>query len=542
MPAPATARVAQDQAVTVAAPIDTETALTVASPGDEPALSVRDLSKTFAGTRALDSFSVSIAAGEIHALVGENGSGKSTFIKVLAGYHEPDPGGVAEVGGERLELGSADAAYALGCRFVHQDLGLVEGLSVLDNLFLSAGFPTRLGHIRTRHCLASARADLARLSLDIDPRDKVQDLSPAQRTGVAVARSLKKDPAAPVRLVVFDEPTATLPENEVARLLGIVKSVAAAGVGVLYVTHRLDEIFNLASNVTVLRDGRKVATRPVAGLTRREVVNLLVGSEFEEAQSDAAELSPQGGDTALRVDELGSDTVADVSFCARRGEIVGVAGITGSGRETLLSTIFGAATRDTGRVLVAGQELAPDRPDLAVAAGVAYLPADRKAHGGAMELSARENLVIADLRPLWRWPKVSRGRERAEAAYWFEKLDVRPTKQFDKLLATFSGGNQQKLLLAKWLRIGPSLILLDEPTQGVDVGAKAVIYRHIIESAADGAAVVVSSSDVDEVAALCHRVLIMRDGRLAAELVGDDVVPAKISRAVLGKDVEVSQR
>jgi ribose transport system ATP-binding protein len=507
----------------------------------KPALAVTNLSKTFSGTRALNAFELAIGAGEIHALIGENGSGKSTFIKILAGYHLPDSGGETYIGGHRLDLGSPDAAYALGCRFVHQDLGLVGDLSVADNLFLNSGFPTRFGTIRTRTCLARAKTELARLGLDIDPRTKVQDLSPAQRSGVAVARSLMRDPMAPVRLMVFDEPTATLPEDEVQRLLSIVRAVAASGVGVLYVTHRLDEIFGLAANVTVLRDGCKVATEPVKGLTRSDVVNLLVGGEFNEAHSEVAHLDPGGGPAVLQVTDLASAPIAGVSFGAQQREIVGIAGITGSGRETILSAIFGGAPRDGGTVHVNGKALAADRPDVAVSAGIAYLPADRKVKSGLMELNAHENLMITDVKAAWRWPKLRRKVEIAESRRWFEELEIRPMGCFDKLLETFSGGNQQKILLAKWLRIKPKLVLLDEPTQGVDVGAKAVIYSQLIQVAGDGAAVVMSSSDVDELAALCHRVIVLREGRISAELSGNDVTVRNISRAVLGREIEVGQ-
>jgi ribose transport system ATP-binding protein len=499
-----------------------------------PALAVRGVSKTFAGNAALTSFDLEIATGEVHALLGENGSGKSTVIKILSGYHRPDPGGHITIGGKLLDQGSADASYSLGSRFVHQDLGLIESCSIADNLALNAGFPRRFGTIRGSELHRSARKDLARVGLDLDPGLLVGALSPAERTGVAVARALREDPTTPVSLLVLDEPTATLPEPEVERLLAIVRTVAAAGVGVLYVTHRLEEVFEVASMITVLRDGHRVAQVPVSSLGRAELITLLVGNELEEVSSEAALLDHEPRDPLLVVDAIVSGPVAGVSFQIAPGEVVGVAGIIGSGRESLLSTLFGAQPREAGTVRVGEVSLRSYRPDLAMKAGMAFMPADRKTQGGFLGLTARENVSISDLGPFWRWPLLSRRRERAEMATWVDRLSVRPATAAEAPLAALSGGNQQKVLFAKWLRRRPSLLLLDEPTQGVDVGAKAEIHHEILQAAREGAGVLVSSSDTDELAALCHRVLVLREGRLAAHLTGNRVTATEISRACLG--------
>lgn len=512
--------------------------LETSSPQSVPALSVRGMSKSFGANLALDSVDLDVAPGEIHALIGENGSGKSTLIKILAGYHEPDPGGQATVAGTALESGSAESAYAAGCRLLHQELGLVESLSVLDNLFIGTGFPSRWGTIRRR---AAARESLDTLELvgaGIDPRALVADLAPAQRTAVAVARTLRRDPAAPVKFMVFDEPTATLPDGEVQNLLELVGRVASGDIGVLYVTHRLDEIFGFADNLTVLRDGRKVASTPVAGLTRREVVNMLVGDEFDEARAGVEKLATQSHPVLLRATGIESETLSGVDLVARSHEIVGVAGITGSGRETLLRTLFGGLDRLGGRVDLDGVEIDAGRPDQAVAVGVAYMPPDRKALGGITEMSARENFLLADVLRYWKWPRMRRSRERAEADEWFDRFDVRPRGRAGDMLAAFSGGNQQKVLLAKWMRVGPRVILLDEPTQGVDVGAKTVIYQGLTEAAESGSAVVVSSADIDELAALCHRVVIMHEGRVTDELAAGSVSVPNIARGVLRRDEE----
>ncbi len=505
-----------------------------AATGPRPALEVRSVSKTFAGTPALSAFDLTIQPGEIHALVGENGSGKSTVIKILAGYHRPDPGGEVLVGGERLAWGSAESSTALGCRFVHQDLGLVDSSSILDNLFIGGGFTCRFGTVMSRTTTAEARDLLTQVGLDVDPRRPVATLSPAQRTAVAVARALKDTARlGAVKLMVFDEPTATLPDNEVNQLLATIRGVAARGTGILYVTHRLDEIFTLANDVTVLRDGKKVATVPVASIDRPKLVRLLVGSEFDDAHAESVAAHTEHGQPVLQVEGLTAPRIGGITFSARPGDIIGVAGITGSGRETLLGTIFGAHARTGGRVTMDGVSLRPARPSQAMRSGMAYLPPDRKISGGVMTLTARENFSLSGVISFWRAPLLRRRMERNEVRSWFERLEVRPP-WVDADLGTFSGGNQQKILFAKWLRLRPKVFLLDEPTQGVDVGAKAQLYVQLLEAAADGTAVILSSSDVDELAAICHRVLVLRGGRIVADLSKGDITAARISSESLG--------
>ena len=503
-----------------------------------PALRIRRLTKSFAGTVALADFGLDIEPGEVHALVGENGSGKSTVIKILAGYHRPDPGGTVEIDGTALPVGSAPAAHDMGCRFVHQDLGLVLQLPVVDNLYLNSGFASRLGTIRETQTRRQASELLSRVGLEVDPRTPAGSLTLAQRTGVALARALGGEDRCQVKLLVLDEPTATLPENEVHHLLDMVRRVAAEGVAVLYVSHRLDEIFQVADNVTVLRDGHRVATVPVPSLDKRRLIALLVGDELGDLP--APEAGRAGGTAALSVQGLHGPGVAGVTFRADPGEILGVAGITGSGRESLLGTVFGALPRFGGAVEAGGRPLPPHDPRAAIAAGLAYLPPDRKTAGAMMDLSARENLSICRLRSV-RSGLLLRGKaERAEARQWFDRLGVRPAGAIENRLATFSGGNQQKVLFAKWLRLSPQVFLLDEPTQGVDVGTKGELHRQLLAAAAAGSTVVVSSSDLEELVALCHRVLVLRTGRVAAEFDNSSVTAGNISRASLGEQEVVA--
>jgi ribose transport system ATP-binding protein len=362
---------------------------------------------------------------------------------------------------------------------------------------------------------------------------------------VAIARALREDPGSPVRLLVLDEPTATLPATEVDRLMEIIRRVSAAGVGVLYVTHRLDEIFTIARTVTVLRDGREVATVPTSSLDHRRLVDLLVGEELAVAHQVAEALPADGAGPAdgqgaaeverpaLSLRRITAASLDGFSADIRAGQITGIAGITGSGRETVLGAVFGAIDRGGEVITAGGARLAPSRPDLAMRHGLAYLPADRVRNAAILSLSARENISLSSLRPFRRFGTMRGRPERRTALSWFGRLSVRPADLVDLPLESFSGGNQQKIMFAKWLRREPGVFLLDEPTQGVDVGAKAALHQQLVQAAAAGAAVVISSSDVDELAAICQRVIVCRDGRAAADLRGGGVSAGAISRECL---------
>lgn len=495
-----------------------------------PVLFVEGLSKSFARTQALDGLCLTINPGEVHVLLGQNGSGKSTLIKILSGYHVPDPGAHIRIAGQELTAMSPGLAYRLGCRFVQQDLGLIAGLSVLDNLAIGSGFPTRLATIRPTASRRQAQRDLDRIGLRVDPLQLVSTLTASERTGVAVARALRADPAHPPRLLVLDEPTATLPVDEIDHLLETVGQVAREGVGVLYVTHHLGEVFRIADQVTVLRDGIVVGAGPTAAFDHAALVRLLTGEDLQLSQEPAVTAGAADAEPLLDIRQLQAGPVRDVSLAVRRGEIVGIAGLNGSGRESVLGTVFGAQRPDHGQILLDGEPLPPGRPDRSIARGVAYLAADRKQGGGVMGLTARENISLPRLKPFWNGFRLHKNRERKHGKEWFARLSVRPATAIDEPLGTFSGGNQQKILFAKWLSQAPAVFLLDEPTQGVDVGAKADLHRELMAAAQHGAAVVISSSDLDELADLSDRVVVMSQGRIAAELAGADVSPRSITQ------------
>ena len=511
------------------------TSMTATDQQHPAALHCANVSKRYAGAVVLKDFDLVVRPGEIHALVGENGCGKSTFIKTLSGYHRPEPGSTIRIGGEPLRLGSADHSYLIGARFVQQDLGLVEALSVMDNMLLSGGFPARFLTVRQRAARRSVSADLKRIGLDLDPRVLVSALGPAERAEVAIARALRADPNHPARLLVLDEPTATLPSNDVTRLLATLRRVSHAGCAILYVTHRLEEVLQVADNVTVLRDGRKVVTRPIVNLTRSELVHLLVGRELDDTKqlADASSTVPEDQPAALRVRDLCAGPIDGLSFDVMPGEVLGIAGITGSGRETLLPALFAGASLRSGLVEVGGRVLRSPKPRQSVDAGVAYLPPDRKTLSGIMDLSVRENMTLSDLRAFRVGTVLLRKRERKEVRRWFDTLDIRPADGAELPLGSLSGGNQQKVLLAKWLRCQPKVLLLDEPTQGVDIGAKRELHQQILLAAASGAAVVVASTDVDELEALCNRLLILNNGT-ATPMDGSNATGAAISGACVG--------
>ena len=505
-------------------------------------LTASKLSKTFNGRTVLREFEITIEPGEIHALLGQNGSGKSTLIKALAGYHVPDEGAIIQVGGRDLEPGSPASAFQLGCRFVHQDLALVHTMSVQDNLFLTSGFPTRFGGVSRKAARRAAVRALSVVGLDLDPDEQVAALRPAQRTGVAVARALLGHDGELPAVVVLDEPTATLPTHEVHALLATLRSTAASGVGILYVTHHLDEVRGFAGQVTVLRNGSRIGCWDVNAISSADLVRRLVGKQLADELHTAQESPRPGASTEgaaiLTVSGLRAARLSELSLQVRPGEIVGIYGLTGSGREDALTAIYGSVRREAGRVRVGSQELPAGRPDAAIKAGVGYLPPDRKTLGAVMDLSARHNLTLPDVRPFWHRGILHRKPEAAEVNTWFDRMRVEPRDGAEAPLSTFSGGNQQKILLAKWLRLAPRVLLLDEPSQGVDIGAKLEVHRQIAAAARGGAAVVVCSSEVEELVALCGRVLVMRNGHVSDDLAGSRVNVTDINLSFHGDQRE----
>jgi ribose transport system ATP-binding protein len=499
-------------------------------------LEVRGVTKTFGLTKALDHVDLDIRAGEVHALLGQNGSGKSTLIKILSGAHQPDAVDSASVRGVAFALGDTREANRLGLRFVHQDLGLIPNLDSVDNMGLSMGFERRgrlLVHWRRQAGLT--RDALAKLGHDFDVRKPTQQLAPSERAAVAIARALAGN-TSDLRLLVLDEPTASLSAGEAERVYALVRRVRDMGAAVLYVSHHTDEVLAVADRMTVLRDGRVVvAGRPTTGLSARDVVALIVGSELiREAESIPSQLA--AGQPVLEVRALSGPVVQDLDLDVHAGEIVGIAGTTSSGRLEVGPLIFGGLGRH-GTIRVNGAELKPNNPNRSVIAGVAYLPSDRLNLAMFRDLSVRENLTLARLSDFAKHGRLRHRHERAEVADWLDRLDIVP-RLTEGRADVLSGGNQQRVMLARWLRLKPTVLVLDDPTQGVDVKATAHIHALLRSAAADGAAILLSSSDEDELATVCDRVIVLSYGRVRAHLRGDALSTERISHHALASASE----
>ncbi|HEX6025603.1 MAG TPA: sugar ABC transporter ATP-binding protein [Solirubrobacter sp.] len=487
-------------------------------------LDVRHLSKTFPGLRALDDVSLTVRAGEIVAVVGQNGSGKSTLVKVLAGLHEPDPGA-------EITLGRGADGSEVGLHFIHQDLGLVGGLSTIENLDLDRMHGRRsLLPAPRRQERRHAEKLLAEFGAHFDVTRPVAELSAAERTIVAIARALDgwKHPA---NVLVLDEPTAALHGNEVEKLFVAVREVAERGAGVIFISHRLDEVIELADRVVVLRDGQLIADVARGEFDHDELVRLIAGA-IATAHTEHGRADRDGA--VLRARGIRGATIRAFDLDLHAGEVVGVTGVLGSGREELASILFGCADGEVDELLIDDRPVPVRSPRKAIAMGIAYVPGDRHRHGAVMTMSARENMTLPRMRSLRRFlGRLDGAAERAEATTWFGRVNVQPPDA-ERMLALFSGGNQQKVVLAKWLRNEPRVLLMDEPTQGVDVGAKAGIFELIAGAAGAGAGVLISSSDAKELALICDRVLVLRDGALAAEVNKPDLSEARLVSAALG--------
>ena len=497
----------------------------------DPVLDVVSLSKTYPGQVALDGAALRVMPGEVHALVGQNGSGKSTLIKLLGGYVKADHGDEVHMAGERVDLWSLDRERRQRLRIVHQDLGLVPTLSTVDNLGLGRGYHTGpIGNIAWRHEVRRAQDLLLGFGLAPDVRQPVATLSAAERAAVAIVRALQDWDTSQPGLLVLDEPTASLNRGEVDALFREVRRVAAQGAGVLFVSHMIDEVLELADRVTVLRDGRVVAAgTPVEELDESRLVELIVGRPVGELFPDADHVS---GRPVLEAEMLFGITLRGVGLKIREGEVVGAAGLVGSGREEIAGALFGATPRFAGKVLVDKNKVFATPRD-SIRAGLAFVPADRKTLGLDLEERLHEHVPLPRLGPLQRRGRLRHREARRAAAEWIERLEVQPPL-LDRRMEKFSGGNQQKAVLARWLRTEPRVLLLDEPTQGVDVGAKASIYRQVRAAAEGGMGVLVASSDAEELVHLCDRVLVFRSGTVAVELRGSALTEERLIAETLG--------
>ncbi|MEU1183950.1 sugar ABC transporter ATP-binding protein [Streptomyces sp. NPDC005820] len=503
------------------------------------ALVVRGINKWFGDTQVLSDLSFEIGRGKVVALLGENGSGKSTIIKILSGYYQAAPGGVIEAGGHELSSPVTPArAHAAGLRFVHQDLGLVESMSVGDNVCFATGYGSlRAGAIRRKNVSARVRERLGRLGLTWDPNTLLSSLSPAQRTMVAIARVLGDPGEGTPRVLVLDEPTAALPKEEVGLVFDAIERVTSDGGAVLYVSHRIDEVLEVADEVIVLRDGRIVAQRETAGLTHGEIVSLLLGRELAKSaprrtDSETAAIESQTSHI-LRLRGLTGRIVRNLDLDVRAGEILGIGGLAGCGRSDLVRLIAGAQGATAGQMTLARATYRPKDPREAIRSGVSYVPEDRRNHGCIGSLPVQHNLTLPDLRSFGTAWWLDKHKERDQADELIARLDVRPRDSM-RPIGKLSGGNQQKAVIAKALRVNPRILILDEPTQGIDIGAKAEIASLVLALARDGMTVILASSDGSELAALCDRLVILDRGQIRRVLERPHITEDEIAMATTG--------
>jgi rhamnose transport system ATP-binding protein len=499
-------------------------------------LRLTGIGKSFSGVRALDSVSFDLNAGEVHALVGENGAGKSTLIKVITGAHRPDEGTI-EVLGRVVEENDPVRSRDLGIAAIYQQPALFPDLTVAENiaLGLEPGGPWR--RIRWGDRRRRARQLLDRIGAAIDPDIEVRRLTMPEQQLVEIARALGAD----ARILIMDEPTASLGEQEVEHLFGVVRELKGHGVGTIYISHRLEELPQVADRVTALRDGRLVGTRPMAEVDRSELIRMMVGRSLS-AVFPKVEVEP--GEVVLEAEGIGcrESGVRDVSLSVRSGEILGLAGLVGAGRTEAARILFGLTPADSGTIRVLGKAVAIDSPGDAVALGIGYVPEDRRRYGIIPPMSVADNATLATLGAISSGGLLDRDRARALASAMTAKMGVK-TPSIDTPVGDLSGGNQQKVALARWLATDPRVLILDEPTQGIDVGAKAEIHRLMGELARKGLAIIMISSELPEILGMSDRIAVMCGGRIVGTLDRDRATQEEVLHLALGHEAgEVSGR
>ncbi len=490
-------------------------------------LEVSGVSKRFGAVQALHSIDLQLFSKEVHALVGENGAGKSTLVKILAGIHQPDAGHL-KLNGQDLVLSGPAAARDLGIAVIHQHPNLFPDLAVAENVFVGRLPRNRLRGVDWSALNRKAERLFADLGVKQSVSVPVRGLSVADQQLVEIAKALSID----ARVLVMDEPTASLSSREVDRLFAIIRQLRSRGVAILFVDHRIEEVFAIADRLSVLRDGRHVITAPISELTPADAIRHMVGRRLEALFPKA---TATVGDIALEVRGLSRKGLfSDVSFQVRRGEILGLAGLVGAGRSEVARVLFGIDRADAGEVLVAGKRADIRSPNDAMRLGIVYVPEDRHEQGLVLDFSIAANVSLPIVQRLSRWLVIDRKQESGLAADYSKQLQVRSTG-VDQAASGLSGGNQQKVVIAKWLATRPTILLLDEPTQGVDIGAKAEVHRIVSQLAGQGMAIVLISSELPEVLGMADRVVVLHEGRVAAEFSRSDASQERIMAAATGQ-------
>ena len=489
-----------------------------------PLLETRQISKSFGVTRALNGVSLALFAGEVVAVVGENGAGKSTLMKILAGIEAPDDGTILQSGSKVTEH-SVRNALARGIALIHQELNLCSNLTIAENIFLGRE-PVRYGFVDTKRLTVEAKAILERVGLPFDPRTIVGELSLAQRQQVEIARALSLD----ARVIIFDEPTSSLTQRETQKLFGLIRELRTRGLGILYISHRLAEVREIAQRVIVLRDGENAGSLTGREVTHEALISLMVGRKLEEAYPHAPRPL---GNIMLEVEGMVSGPFSKpVSLAVRKGEVVGIAGLVGAGRTELLQALFGIRAFTRGAVRVDGKSFLSAGPAAAIAAGLGLVPESRKEEGLLMTSSIAENVSLAAMRKERR-VFLSRYRDDLAGARALQELSIK-AESASKIVSALSGGNQQKVVVAKWLATFPKVLLLDEPTRGIDVGAKREMYELLFALAGEGLSILFVSSDMEELLGIADRIYVMHEGEITGELQRSEFSEEAVMRLATG--------
>jgi len=491
-----------------------------------PSLRLEGIVKTFPGVRALDGVSFEVLPGEVHALLGENGAGKSTLMKVLAGMHQPDEGRIF-IEGQQVTMRTPLEAKAKGIVLIHQELSLAEEMSVAENIYLGELPRKRFGLVDKQTLFAKAGAILERLNCGFGPEVTVGNLSIANKQMVEIARALTVD----AKAVVFDEPTASLTDAEKVVLFDIIRDLKDRGVGIVYISHRMEEIFTISDRISVLRDGTYRGTLITADTNEDEVTQLMIGRSLDLTKNHE---HTDFGDVALEVKGLSCDSLfQDVSFKVHSGEVVGFYGLVGAGRTEIAETLFGLRTPSGGAIYLEGKEVKISSPVAAIENGISLVPENRKEQGLVLGMNCRDNMTLPQVSDLTAGPFVSDGAEIAIFDLYRDKLEIK-TPSWRQMVGNLSGGNQQKIVIGKWLSMHPKVLIVDEPTRGIDVGSKSEIHNLIRELAKQGYAVIVISSEMPEVLHVSDRIIAMHHGRIMREFTSEEVTEDNLIQAISG--------
>ena len=496
-------------------------------------LSLRNIGKSFPGVKALDNVSIDFLKGEVHGVVGGNGAGKSTLMKILSGVYTADTGEIY-MNGEKAKIRNPQDAIDNGQSIIFQEFNLVNALSIAENIFLGRLSNQSGTWIDWKEIYQKTDALMEQIGCRIDARTKVSELSVAQKQMVEIAKALSYNS----NIIIMDEPSATLTNNEVDNLFRIVRSLREKNVTVIYISHKLEEVFEICDRVTVMRNGEVISTKPVGEVTRAGIIQDMVGRPVDQEYPQRSTAPAADAPVILEAKNLTSKGVfEDVSFRLKQGEVLGLAGLVGAGRTEIVRAIFGADSLDSGDILVKGEKVSIKKPEDSIKHGIALLTEDRKQQGLVLQMPVTKNTTLANLKAICKFGFLNFGKEKGIAKDYIQRLSIKTPSAEQKVLY-LSGGNQQKVVLAKWLYSGCDILILDEPTRGIDVGAKAEIYSIINELVADGKSIILISSDMPELLAMSDRVLVIYEGRVKGELSGEDLTADKVMSTILNEKGE----